>query len=694
MIQASTVSELPRISLPIELAARWPAERSIPGFRDAVWDLSPLLPPSQRRDQGVVRFDPTEDPDVSFALRDFLHVRLNCAVLPHRHRLLPLNLRATYYHARRCFRFIKAETGAVDLKCINQLHLDRFLKKLLEEGRPPLTIHSLLVIFQDLHLFRGELAAGGLSFFPWSSRSVQSVAGSSRKRRENRTGRIPESIVEQLLFWALRYVEDYSNDILAARDEFLELERNSHEILAADMLLSPADRAKERYDRIQAFIDRCRKSGRGLPVCTIDDGRNHSRQGRPNYNLLCLILGDPNRTWLKSERISEAFNRALLELGPEEGGLNVSCRIDETLGRPWKSGFNESAVVRECRLLQTACYIVCAYLTGMRDCEVQSMRTGCLSIGRSEDGVIERYLIAAELGKSTTSTRPRAKWVAIEPVACAVRILERLHERTGDGNLWRIVEGLQVEAGYETISYGINRYLNIFASHLEQVFGAELAEPNTTRWRLTSRQFRRTMAWHIARRPFGLVAGKIQYQHASVAAFEGYAGTSASGFRAEVEAEIAIGQLDGLLEYYSGHTGGQRLLGPGAPRVKALLTEVGASAGELPGLVADTARIRTLLKSPARMLHIGLLSDCFFDPDRALCLRGARAGKQKPIAALCAPTKCVNSCIGEHHLKAWQSAAEHARDALKLRGLSKAQREVIESDLDVIDSILIEAEIE
>jgi hypothetical protein len=37
--------------------------------------------------------------------------------------------------------------------------------------------------------------------------------------------------------------------------------------------------------------------------------------------------------------------------------------------------------------------------------------------------------------------------------------------------------------------------------------------------------------------PFGTIAGMIQYEHASVAAIEGYARTSASGFRAEVEAQ-------------------------------------------------------------------------------------------------------------------------------------------------------------
>ena len=53
------------------------------------------------------------------------------------------------------------------------------------------------------------------------------------------------------------------------------------------------------------------------------------------------------------------------------------------------------------------------------------------------------------------------------------------------------------------------------------------------RWKLSTSQFRRTLAWSIARRPGGAIAGTIQYRHHSIQMFEGYAGTSESGFRGE-----------------------------------------------------------------------------------------------------------------------------------------------------------------
>lgn len=101
-------------------------------------------------------------------------------------------------------------------------------------------------------------------------------------------------------------------------------------------------------------------------------------------------------------------------------------------------------------------------------------------------------------------------------------------------------------------------------------------------WRFNTRQFRRTLAWYIANRPFGVVAGKIQYKHASVAMFGGYAGSSASGFRQEVEQELALGQLDDIINYFENHRRGH---GPGD-------RPASVSGPNWKGSVANSARFR------------------------------------------------------------------------------------------------------
>ena len=84
---------------------------------------------------------------------------------------------------------------------------------------------------------------------------------------------------------------------------------------------------------------------------------------------------------------------AVTELGVEPGGMNTPISIDPDTGEPWRERFDEFALVQEERHLQTAAYVLCSYLTGMRDSEVQAMRPGCLIRSRSPDGIVERLAI-------------------------------------------------------------------------------------------------------------------------------------------------------------------------------------------------------------------------------------------------------------------------------------------------------------
>src|SRR5271169_5037746 len=281
-------------------------------------------------------------------------------------------------------------------------------------------------------------------------------------------------------------------------------------------------------------------------------------------------------------------------------------------------------------MLQAACYVVCAYLTGMRDCEVQAMRAGCLSLTRSEDGIIERHSVRSVAYKGNGPKGERAEWITIAPVAAAVSVLERLvvwsTVRRGTETLWPVLD--LARARNNQVSSAIVTHLNEFRDHLNARFGSADAPiipagPSGAPWHLTTRQFRRTIAWHIANRPFGTIAGMIQYKHASVAAFEGYAGSSRSGFRAEVETERRLGQIEDILTYFDDRQAGAELSGPAATRIRQTLNAVADELQPLPGMIADRGRLRTLLASSARTLHVGILADCFFDPSTALCLKNA-----------------------------------------------------------------------
>jgi integrase len=241
-------------------------------------------------------------------------------------------------------------------------------------------------------------------------------------------------------------------------------------------------------------------------------------------------------------------------IGVEVGGMDTPISRDPDIGQPWCPRFDARALVQEARMLQAACYVVCAYLTGMRDCEVQAMRAGCLSLTRSEDGIIERHSVQSVAYKGNAAQGERAEWITITPVAAAVSVLERLvvwsTVRRGTGTLWPVLD--LARARNNQVSSAIVSHLNEFRDHLNARFGTADAPiipagPSGAPWHLTTRQFRRTIAWHIANRPFGTIAGMIQYKHASVAAFEGYVGSSRSGFRAEVETERRLGQIEDIL---------------------------------------------------------------------------------------------------------------------------------------------------
>lgn len=100
----------------------------------------------------------------------------------------------------------------------------------------------------------------------------------------------------------------------------------------------------------------------------------------------------------------------------------------------------------------------------------------------------------------------------------------------------------------------------------------DIPDVNGGPWRLTTPQFRRTLAWFIARAPRRPITGAIAYRHLSIQMFEGYAGTSDSGFRGEVGSSrpLALANLLAMIDQHE-HTNfaGPRGRRGGASRVRS-----------------------------------------------------------------------------------------------------------------------------
>jgi hypothetical protein len=678
-------------------------------YSDSSWNLGPaVFRENARRCHVTVHFGAVEDQGVREALREFLYARLNAGVPGHRKKLPPASVRQLFNHARRFFEFVRHELGTVNLQRVDQQLLDRYARHLkADRNRRPVVTGHLLEVVTDLYAYRTHLLSGGLSFQPWKGRAPARVAGYFHVR-ENRTPRIPEAIITPLLAWSLRYITDFAPDIFAARAELDRLEAHRVALARSDASLDRQQCRARHRERLLDFFSQRRREGRGVPIWTTAHNGSVRRDSSTgaitppvNAHLLHLHIGidaeaEKHMHIQLTSGAPDVIDAAIRDLGVETGGMDTPISIMPETGQPWRPRFDIKTLAQEERMLQAAAYVLCAYLTGMRDCEVQAMQRGCLSITRSEDGVIMRHRVQSVAYKGKSSRGEPAQWITIEPVARTIDVLERLSFRAasarGLDTLWPVLADRPVCKDH--LSAEIVRQLNRYRDHLNDLFGTAEKPvvpdgPEGKPWRITTRQFRRTIAWHIANRPFGTIAGMMQYKHASVAAFEGYAGSSASGFRAEVENQRALGQLDDLLTYFDERQKDSVPSGPAGPRITRALNAVAAELGPLPAMISDRARLRTMLASLARTLHVGVLADCFFDPGTAMCLKQAtNVDNKMPMTALCQPIRCPNACITARHRPAWARSADEARTLLREKRLSPLQRAALKQDLERIEGVL------
>jgi hypothetical protein len=451
--------------------------------------------------------------------------------------------------------------------------------------------------------------------------------------------------------------------------------------------------AKTYRARVAKWLDARRAMGRGVPVW--ERAPNVARRVDPltgketppyNLHLMRLHAGAP-----MSGRVSQSEPTALLieeaaaELGTEVGGLDTPISIDPDTGLPWRERFDGLSLAREERMLQGACYLVCAYLTGMRDSEVQAMQRGCVSPVRSADGLVERYRVRSTVYKRHGARGVQADWITIEPVARAVEVMEVLSARNrrekGLSSLWVALKDWPWSNDH--LGMGATPTLNLFRDGLDARSEGEPAIPRVgdEPWKFTTRQLRRTIAWYIANRPFGTVAGKIQYKHASVAMFEGYAGSTQADFRLAVERERALGQLDDIVAHYEAWLRREGPAGPGAARLRREFARVQDELGDLPGRIMDRKRLRAMLTHLGRTLHVGFLNDCLFDAATALCLTGmSDSERTAPALSRCGPDRCPNACLTARHLEPWQASIAEGEALLADRRLSPLQRTAILKD--------------
>lgn len=349
-------------------------------------------------------------------------------------------------------------------------------------------------------------------------------------------------------------------------------------------------------------------------------------------------------------------------------GWSVKISDCPDTGVPWREplGSADRHVNHEFRgemgHFVAACSAIGLYLSGMRPREWCGLRVGCLR--KVEDpltGNVVRWRVRGLPAKKKKHRTKPVEWVVPEQAARAIEVLEEVlapfRERLGTDFLVLNLDAFQREnttkvgakAGMDERSLG-NRLKALLQTCRERYrfeFKTGIAPA----------QFRRTLARHIARQPFGILAGKLQYHHVETAVFEGYAGSEDDGFRLDVADEKLLANID-LLEEMRDDARNGCLLGPGAA---SLVREYDAALEATSSdAMIDASRkevgLSAAMKSLAKRVYVGAINFCIWGTGKALCLTEEEASRKdaQPNINMCSPDKCGNSTIGQCHIPRWQ----------------------------------------
>ncbi|GAA4442559.1 hypothetical protein [Phytohabitans houttuyneae] len=626
-------------------------------FSDDVWPLAPIL---HRGDQRSLILDFTTLPSGRRLLAKELIYSLLSGPLPRGEVWLdPVTIRETFSELKRLFGWMQQRPGGDQTRLAEltpadlltyQHHLLNTLPGSTSRGRAR-------GVVRRFWRHRNNLLTDRLTVDP---RRIDGWGEPNRHPdNENATDRIPETVFGPLLAWALRFIDDFAADILAADTKWRTLR---HQPRRTTM---PGDQVPAA---LRKFLDEHRAHSRPLP----------GYAGRPNLTNIAERIG---ATTLQLRPHRSELDAVAAIVGLSTAGqldVPITGRLD---GHPWIPAIasmhkgTRHGLGTLARLLQAACYVTIAFLSGMRDSEIKHLRRGCLRVERDPNGTAYRWKLhgTAFKGERDPSGSP-ATWAVGQPVARAVEVLERLQPDRdllfarlphGPGN-GPAAKGLTTALVNSSTNTQLNEFSDWVNAYCAEHGRADIIPiVNGQPWRLKTSQFRRTLAWFIARRPGGAIAGAIHYRHLSIQMFEGYAGTSDSGFRAEVESEQAIARGEHLLAMVDKHEHHSlSLTGPGAAEAHRRLDDFAGSPSFAGSVITDPRRLLRLMRKHDPAIYPSDYVTCVYDQAKALCHKTNRA---QPDLVGCWPLDCRNTALTESNLDTWRAEATRIKGQLQQR---------------------------
>ncbi|MEV5921917.1 integrase [Streptomyces pseudogriseolus] len=643
-----------------------PGRPFMPVYADDDWSLTPLIanPGAKRVCIDWSHFPDSFREEMRLAAWMMINTALPASVLVGRPAWHPrLGPNGIYDTVRRWNRFAHWLTGQ-GLSTLAACTADTFTAYAAHRARRPEVVRDdasrELVALTRLWAFDTASAApAGVPMPPWQQYGIDDYlpAAPAVGRGENSREAIPEATMGPLLIWALRMVDDFAGDILTAQQDARRLtERAEH---TAD--------TRESMARLARYLDQLVERGAPVPARRLK-GEYQVSATYIAAQAGCALRQVSNH--LRSERREGFRDYVRRHPGPCPLPTPVTGTVD---GRPWAAALDFTEIPQLMRHLSTACFIVVAYLTGMRPGEVMALENGCcpepdppgrhLIYGRVFKGVLDQD------GNHLSAGQPReVPWVAITPVVTAIRVLERI---APDGLLFdtaahaiprgRAATGRTI--GFEAMRHRIEDF-TAFASELalrlDRPQETVCADPHGA---IGTARFRRTLAWHIARRPGGLVALAVQYGHLRTTMSAGYAARGRDGIHELLDIETARATADTLTTLHDDLTQGVGISGPAARRA----IHAAAQAPTFTGSIRTHRQARDILGNPALTVYDNprAFLMCVYNRDRALCHRLDIT--DAPRLDRCQPS-CANIARTDQHA---DQLRQHAQ-ALEKQAASEA----------------------
>jgi hypothetical protein len=287
-----------------------------------------------------------------------------------------------------------------------------------------------------------------------------------------------------------------------------------------------------------------------------------------------------------------------------------------------------------------------------------------------ETSGIRRHLIRARQFKTardadgnhlSTGLIRAAPWIAVPQVVTAIRVLEHLAGPVG--LLFPTDRGTRPGRSltFRTMAIRIEELITWINDRTAQP-DHEATIPPDPHGHIGTARFRRTLAWHIARRPGGLVALAIQYGHLRTLVSEGYSSRQRDGVHQLLDLETARAVAEHLSEVNDALHHGEGVSGPAARRLIHAAREEHHRFG---GIITTPRQAKALLSDPALTVfkNADAYLICNYDPNRALCNPNntTTGPTSTPSLDRCQAT-CPNIARTDTHAEQLRDQAERLRD--------------------------------